>query len=201
MVDIKHSFVHVSTEAHAILVEKSSKFYASAYYFEEANRLKYFLDKTKANHPKASHYCFAYILDSGTFRANDDGEPSGTAGKPILNAILAKKLNYTLVIVARYFGGTLLGVPGLIHSYHGSAMLVLGQANIIEKFYCKKYLISYSFDQIQAVQKIIKQFNINILHQDFTNIFVLTVEVKTIDQLAFLTAIKQHFQIEVTLLA
>src|ERR1700749_2950277 len=99
--------------------DRGSKFIAYAYPIESADDFKIHLQKLKKEHPKAEHHCFAYRIgtDGNTYRVNDDGEPSGSAGKPILGQLDSKEVTNVAVIVVRYFGGALLGVPGLINSY------------------------------------------------------------------------------------
>src|SRR5688572_2728376 len=103
--------------------DRSSRFLAYAYPLSNAEAFKKQMKSIRAEHPKAAHHCFAYRLgtDGNQFRVGDDGEPSGTAGKPILGQLDSRKLINTLVVVVRYFGGTLLGVPGLILAYKTSA--------------------------------------------------------------------------------
>ena len=105
--------------AEGIFRDKGSKFIAYAYPFKDEANLKDIIADLKSQHPKARHHCYAYRLspDRSVFRVNDDGEPSGTAGRPILNVLLSMDVTNILVVVVRYFGGTLLGVPGLINAY------------------------------------------------------------------------------------
>ena len=115
--------------------DKGSRFLAFAYPVLTAEQVKKHVDDLRQEHHKARHWCYAYRLgvDGNQFRANDDGEPSGSAGRPILGQIDSFELTDVLVVVVRYFGGTLLGVPGLIHAYKTSTQMVLENAQIIEK--------------------------------------------------------------------
>ena len=115
--------------------DRGSKFIAYAFPIQSVADFKTKLDEIRKEHPKATHHCFAYRLgtDGNNFRVNDDGEPSGTAGRPILGQIDSKNLTDLLVIVVRYFGGTLLGVAGLINAYKSSAALVLQLTPVISK--------------------------------------------------------------------
>src|SRR5580700_3591355 len=115
--------------------DRGSKFLAFAYPVNTETELKTALALLKAEHPKANHHCWALRLgiDRSVFRLNDDGEPSGTAGRPILNTLFSRDLTNLVVIVVRYFGGTLLGVPGLINAYKSATEDALKQAIIIEK--------------------------------------------------------------------
>src|SRR5690349_11582622 len=120
-----HFYNTIERPAVAELKERGSRFIAYAYPVSTVEAVKKQLESLKKEHPKANHHCFAYRLglDNNVFRVSDDGEPSGTAGKPILGQIDSKQLTDTLIIVVRYFGGTLLGVPGLIHAYKSAAVM------------------------------------------------------------------------------
>lgn len=123
----------------------------------------------KKEHPTANHHCYAYILgaDKQNARANDDGEPSYTAGKPILGQIQSHNLTNVLLVVVRYFGGTLLGVSGLINAYKTSAADVIKSASIIEKQILFKYEIKFPYIQLNDVMKLLKQLDCQIQQQQF----------------------------------
>jgi len=114
--------------------DKGSKFVAYSYPFTDENKLKDILSDINSMHPKARHHCYAYRLgmDRSVFRINDDNEPAGSAGRPILNTLLSNDLTNILVIVVRYFGGTLLGIPGLINAYKAATQESINNAEIIE---------------------------------------------------------------------
>ncbi len=126
------------------------------------------LQAFKKEHPKAVHHCFAYRIgtDGNNFRVSDDGEPSGTAGKPILAQLDSKKIVNAAVVVVRYFGGTLLGVPGLIHAYKTATALALQLTPIIIKQIEKKYTLEFDYTQMNAVITVIKKFNCTIVEQE-----------------------------------
>lgn len=128
-----------------------------------------FLDRIKKEHPKARHYCYAWRIgtDGNRFRANDDGEPSGTAGRPILGQIDSFGLTNVAIIVVRYFGGTLLGTSGLIHAYRESAAQALKNAQIIEKIVEDFFDIYFSYDKMPDVMTAIKKINAPIIEQHF----------------------------------
>ena len=148
--------------------DRGSKFLAYAFHIKTTNDFKEHLKELKKEHPKAVHHCFAYRLglDGNNFRVNDDGEPSGTAGKPILAQIDSKSLTDILVVVVRYFGGTLLGVPGLINAYKTVTALVLQLTPIIQKQVEKIYRLDFGYTQINEVMIIIKQFNCTVIQQE-----------------------------------
>ncbi|MFT3702435.1 MAG: YigZ family protein [Agriterribacter sp.] len=148
--------------------DKGSKFLAFAYPVSSAEDCKQHLDALKKLHPKASHYCFAYRigLDGNTHRVNDDGEPSGTAGKPIFGLIESRTLTDVLIVVVRYFGGTLLGVPGLINAYRSAAALVLQTTPVIQKAVERNYQLHFDYTMMNDIMMVIKQYNCTILHQE-----------------------------------
>lgn len=147
--------------------DRGSKFHAHAYPVKTAEDFKKQLQHLKKEHPKAVHHCFAYRLglDGNNFRVSDDGEPAGTAGKPILGQIDGKELTNTLVVVVRYFGGTLLGVPGLINAYKSSTAMALQLTPIIQKQVLINYHLEFDYTQMNEVMIIIKQFGCEIIEQ------------------------------------
>ncbi len=148
--------------------DRGSKFIAFAFPIETADDFKQQLQLLKKEHPKAVHHCFAYRIgtDGNNFRSSDDGEPSGTAGKPMLGQIDSKELTNVAVIVVRYWGGTLLGVPGLINAYKASAAMALQVTPIVQKQVELLYSIEFDYTQMNDVMMILKQFNCNVLAQE-----------------------------------
>jgi len=148
--------------------DRGSKFIAFAFPIESADDFKKQLQALKKEHPKAAHHCFAYRIgtDGNQFRQTDDGEPAGTAGKPILGQIDSKQLTNVLVVVVRYFGGTLLGVPGLINAYKTAASLALQVTPVVRKPIEKKYLIEFDYTRVNEVMTILKQFSCTIIGQE-----------------------------------
>ena len=148
--------------------DRGSKFIAYAFPIETAADFKKQLQNLKKEHPKAVHHCFAYRIgtDGNNFRSSDDGEPSGTAGKPILGQIDSKELINVAVIVVRYWGGTLLGVPGLINAYKASAAMALQVTPIVQKQVEILYSIEFDYTQMNDVMMILKQFNCNVITQE-----------------------------------
>jgi uncharacterized YigZ family protein len=148
--------------------DRGSKFIAYAFPIETADDFKKQLQSLKKEHPKAVHHCFAYRIgtDGNSFRSSDDGEPSGTAGKPMLGQIDSKELTNLAVIVVRYWGGTLLGVPGLINAYKTAVSLALQVTPIIQKQVETVYSIEFDYTQMNEVMIILKQFNCSIITQE-----------------------------------
>ncbi|WP_223585199.1 IMPACT family protein [Sphingobacterium sp. GVS05A] len=163
-----------------IFRDKGSKFIAYAFPFKSEEKLKDVLQEVKSLHPKARHHCWAYRLtpDRNVFRINDDGEPSGTAGRPILNALLSADITNIIVVVVRYFGGTLLGVPGLINAYKSATQDALDQAQIIELTVNDSYGLTFDYLNMNDVMRIIKEEGLEIEKQEFDNNCYLEFEVR-----------------------
>lgn len=148
--------------------DRGSKFIAYAYPITDVNDFKEKLAALKKEHPKAVHHCFAYRLglDGNTFRVSDDGEPSGTAGRPILGQIDSKQATNILIVVVRYFGGTLLGVPGLINAYKMVSSMVLQVTAVVPKPILISYRVQFDYTQMNDVMKLVKQFECTVLKQE-----------------------------------
>ena len=159
------SYFAIISPSEGILKERGSKFLAYAYPVKSESEIKSRLIALKKEHPSANHQCYAWRLgaDKATYRANDDGEPSNTAGKPILTQIQAHDLTNILIIVVRYFGGTLLGVNGLINAYKDAARLALENTTIIEEFIMFEYKVEFDFDAMSSVMRLLKEYNAKIL--------------------------------------
>lgn len=161
----------IKTPSEGLFKDRGSKFLAYAYPIEHENEVKPLVENLKKEHFKAVHHCYAYRLglDRSNFRVNDDGEPSGTAGKPILNTLLSQEITNILVVVVRYFGGTLLGVPGLINAYKSATVEALAVAEIYEKTVNDVYNVSFDFVQMNDVMKVVKEFSLKIRNQIYDN--------------------------------
>ena len=148
--------------------DRGSKFIGMAYPVNDVVTFKLALAEVKRLHPKASHYCFAYRFgtDGSIYRVADAGEPSGTAGRPILGQIDSKGLTNVLVIVVRYFGGTLLGVPGLINAYKSTASMSLQLTPIIRKPIETIFELQFDYTVSNDVIRVLKKFNCNMVKQD-----------------------------------
>lgn len=148
--------------------DRGSKFIAYACPIADVSGFKENLAVVKKEHPKATHHCFAYRLglDGNNFRVNDDGEPSGSAGRPILGQIDSKQVTNVLIIVVRYFGGTLLGVPGLINAYKTAAALALQVTPIVQKSVEVNCSLQFDYTLMNDVMTIVKQYNCIVLSQE-----------------------------------
>jgi len=147
--------------------DRGSKFLAYAYPAKDIDACKKILAQIKKEHGKAVHYCMAYRLgvDGLTYRVSDDGEPAGSAGRPILGQIDSKGLTNVIVVVVRYFGGTLLGIPGLINAYKTSTALALQLSPIIKKPIEIPYVLSFDYHQMNEVMQLVKHYNCSVVEQ------------------------------------
>lgn len=170
----------IARPAEGLFRDKGSKFLAFAYPVRSESEAKTYLDALRKVHPKANHHCYAYRLglDKNNYRASDDGEPGGTAGRPILNTLYSHELTNILVVVVRYFGGTLLGVPGLINAYKSSTVEVLSVAEVIEKTVNERYRIVFGFERMNDVMKIVKDMQLTVLGQTYDNECTLRIELR-----------------------
>ncbi len=151
----------IATSSHGIYREKGSRFVASAYPVSDQEQIKHIIAETRKKHFDARHHCYAYMLghERLIWRTNDDGEPSGTAGKPILGQINSYGLTNILIIVSRYFGGTLLGVSGLINAYRSAASAAINNTGIIEKTIQEYYELHFPYEVTNDVMRVIREEN------------------------------------------
>jgi uncharacterized YigZ family protein len=154
--------------------DRGSRFLAYAYPIRSETEVKRLVEALRQQHSKAAHHCYAYRLGLGKdhYRVNDDGEPSGTAGRPILNTIYSHDTPGTpftnvLIVVVRYFGGTLLGVPGLINAYKSATVDALQNARFETRTVDEQYRIRFNFEQMNNVMRIVKEQQLTVLSQSF----------------------------------
>jgi uncharacterized YigZ family protein len=174
------SYLTIQSPTEGHYKEKGSKFIAFAYPVVSESDIKLHIDFLKKKHFDARHHCFAWRLgtDKNKFRAFDDGEPNHSAGDPILGQIRSKTLTNVLVVVVRYFGGVKLGVGGLINAYRAASEDALNNAIVIEKEVVEKLGITYSYSSTPEIMRMVKEFSLAIVDQDFKNDCALAVEVK-----------------------
>ncbi len=159
----------IATPSEGIYKEKGSKFISYAYPVYSEDEIKEHVSALKEKYYDARHHCFAWQLgtDGLKYRANDDGEPSGTAGKPIHGQLRSHELTNILVVVVRYFGGTKLGVPGLIHAYKEATIDAINNTTIVEKTVNDIYAINFDYLAMNDVMKIVKDENLQLINQKF----------------------------------
>ena len=160
--EIDDTYTTLDHTGEGLYKEKGSKFIASAFVVESEDDVKAALIESKKKYHDARHHCYAYIIgaDKSTSRSNDDDEPAGTAGKPILNQILSKGVTNTCVIVVRYFGGTKLGVSGLINAYKTASRDALDNAGIVNKIVNIYYSIDFPYSVTNEVSRILKEVGV-----------------------------------------
>ena len=174
------SYKTISTISEGIFRDKGSKFIGYAYPIISETEIKDIINKLRTEHAKARHFCWAIRLttDRNVFKLNDDGEPSGTAGRPILNTLLSADVTNILVVVVRYFGGTLLGVPGLINAYKTATVEALNANEIITKTVNDVYQINFDYLMMNQVMRIIKDEHLEIINQIFDTNCSIKFEVR-----------------------
>ena len=185
--EIKDTYTTIAKATEEILFkEKSSKFFGYAFPIQSEEEVKPIIDQLRKLHPHAVHYCYAYQIGTEkiSYRANDDGEPSNTAGAPIYGQIQSFGLTNVLLVVVRIFGGTKLGVGGLISAYKTTAQLVLEEAEIIEKTIDISFLISFDYKNMNKVMRVIKEKKLDIVTQTMeleedSGIALGKIEIKT----------------------
>lgn len=174
-----YTYLTIEQSVNSLYKEKGSKFYGFAYPVKNEDDIRSHLDALREIHPKATHHCYAWRLglDRNHYRANDDGEPAGTAGKPILGQIDSLKITNCLVVSVRYFGGTKLGVSGLISAYKGSARETLELATIREYQLYKNFEIRSDYETLNKAYQWIQHHEGNILDQDMMTDCIMKVEI------------------------
>lgn len=167
-----------------LLKEKGSKFIGFAFPVNNEQELKTALDKIRNEHPKATHHCYAFRmgLNGEQYRANDDGEPSGSAGLPIFNQLLAHEITNVLVISVRYYGGTKLGVSGLVKAYKESAKMTLEEAVIVTRELEEEIIIRFNFSQQNTIFTLLSKYEAKIIHFDALERAVITARIKIKDR-------------------
>ena len=159
---LKDTYKSIAAPSEGLYKDNGSRFIALAYPVESEEEVKEFVDRARKEYHDARHHCYAYRigLDGSKWRANDDGEPSGSAGRPILGQIDSFGLSDVLVIVVRYFGGIKLGIPGLIRAYKSSTADALANSDVIEKIAGKWYSLVFPYGSMPSVMKIIKDLDL-----------------------------------------
>ena len=169
----------ISAPSEGLFKDRGSKFIGYAFPVSSDSEIKPIIHTLQSEHSKARHFCWALRLtsDRSIFRLNDDGEPSGSAGRPILNTLLSKDLTNILVVVVRYFGGTLLGVPGLINAYKTATLEAINAAEIIERTVNDVYLLKFDYLHLNEVMTVLKDENLTYQNQNFDNDCSLEISV------------------------
>ncbi|HPA86865.1 MAG TPA: YigZ family protein [Bacteroidales bacterium] len=177
---IPDTYLTVKSFTQGLYKEKGSRFISFVWPVSDEEEIRSILENTRKEHHSARHHCYAWVLgpQRDHFRANDDGEPSGSAGKPILGQINSRNLTNILIVVVRYFGGKLLGVSGLINAYRSAAASALGNAGIVECQIREKLGLIFPYASLNDVMRIIKEEEITISEQRFELECSMTVSVR-----------------------
>lgn len=167
--NIKDTYSSIAAPSRGLFKDNGSRFIAFAYPVETEAQIKEIVASLKKEYHDARHHCYAYRLGykADVFRANDDGEPSGSAGRPILGQIDSRGLSDVLVVVVRYFGGIKLGIPGLIRAYKTSSDDALSQAEVVEKIAAVNYRVEFGYLAMNFVMKVLKDMKIEAGDQQF----------------------------------
>ena len=183
----------IAGPSEGIYREKGSKFIALAFPVESEAEVKEKLAEIQKQYFDARHHCYSYILgpNKDAYRLNDNGEPSGTAGRPIHGQLLSKDLTNTLVIVVRYFGGIKLGVSGLINAYKTAAKDALDHATIIEKTVDETYKVSFDYSVMNSVMQLLKDPYVSILGQGYEDRYLITFKIRRREADRIVTALKK----------
>lgn len=186
------SYRTIAEPAESLFKEKASKFFGLAFPVENEEEVKRILEQTRKKYFDSRHVCFAYVLgaDKTYYKLSDAGEPSNTAGKPILGQIRAFDLTNILVIVVRYFGGTKLGVGGLIQAYKQSAFETLEKAIVIEKEIKAAYTITCTYEKLSALLKEVKKYRAEVRENIQTMDCVLKIEIPLEQEQNFVSAVQ-----------
>lgn len=162
------SFLTISQESSGLFKDRSSKFHFYAFPVKTEEDVKKYVLGLRKTHYDARHHCFAYVLgrNADHFRAVDDGEPNHSAGDPILGQIRSFQITNTLIVVVRYFGGTKLGMSGLINAYKTSAQMALEGNEIIREFIFEEVRIKFLYPKMNEVMKLVKQWDLQIIDQE-----------------------------------
>lgn len=190
----------VSAPSEGIFKDKGSRFLAFLYPVKNEEEIRELLQKIKKEHYNARHHCYAWRLgkEEIRFRANDDGEPSSTAGKPILGQLVSKELTQVLLVVVRYFGGILLGTGGLIHAYREAAADAIRNASIETRLIEEEFQLNFNYSELNAVMQIIKNENLTQTSVNLTEKCKITFSVRKSDIERILSLFRNIYGVEIS---
>lgn len=196
------SYRTIKTQGYGEYKERGSRFIAYTFKVHDEEQCKEIIQQVKKEHPQAAHHCYAYVLGLAgeTKRFNDDREPANTAGRPILRAITSQQLTRTLVVVVRYFGGKLLGIPGLIEAYEGAALVALQNSETEEVAIQEMLEITASYEHENDIFRLVKQFDVKVLTHHHGEKVTVRISIRKSHADAFLGAIKLNYHLTVKFL-
>lgn len=197
--DNRDFFYTIEKESLAEFKDRGSRFLAYAFPIRSVDDFKIRLQQLKEEHPKAVHHCFAYRLgtDGNLFRSSDDGEPSGSAGRPILGQIDSRELVDMAVVVVRYFGGTLLGVPGLINAYKNSTAMALQTVPLVQRAIVVPYRLQFDYTQMNPVMTLLKQCGCQVIKNEIQLFCMMEVNIPRNRETELLYKLKDLYTVEV----
>ncbi|MFO7872929.1 MAG: YigZ family protein [Bacteroidales bacterium] len=192
----------IKSSSKGLFKDKGSKFIALAYPANTVDEAEQWLVQVKNEYHDARHHCYAYAIgfNRESYRMNDDGEPSGTAGKPIYGQILSHDLTNVIIVVVRYFGGTKLGVRGLINAYKGSSREALSNGTIVQKTIRNHYRVSFNYPAMNDVMRIMKEYDLPQLSHDFAMSCSLDFSVRLREAEDVIARLEQIPDVQTTLL-
>ena len=196
--EIKDTYRSIARRSEGLFKDNGSRFIALAYPVEAEEQVKEIVSSLRKEYHDARHHCYAYRLglDGSRFRSNDDGEPSGSAGRQILGQIDSLGLSDILLVVVRYFGGIKLGIPGLIRAYKSSSADALSNAEIVEKIAGKQFRISFDYLEMNSVKKVLKELGIPTFDEEYSQQCSLRARVRLSSEEEFLRRIAPAAKIE-----
>lgn len=200
MTEEKDAFKTISEPTEEVLYkEKNSKFFGYAFPVKKEEEVKEIIDQLKKQHYSARHWCYAFQLgtDPVYYRANDDGEPSNTAGAPIYGQIQSFDVTDILIVVVRYFGGVKLGVGGLITAYRAAAQMALENADIIECTIDKKFKVRFDYKDMNHVMRVIKERNLNLVQQKMEMTCEIELSIRKSEYVQALEAFVPYYEVKI----
>jgi uncharacterized YigZ family protein len=193
------NYYEIETESEGLFKDKGSKFIARAFPIYHEEEVKPILEKLRKEYYDARHHCYAYILnpDKSAYRTNDDGEPSGSAGKPIYGQLLSHDLTNIIVVVIRYFGGTKLGIPGLINAYKSATKDAIENTNIIKKTVKDVYSLKFEYPLMNVVMRFVKDEDLETIKNVFEISCYMEVAVRKSESERILEQMKNIYGLEI----
>ena len=198
--EVKDTYKTIKSPVENVLFkDKNSKFYGYAYPVSNEEEIKQHIEALKKEHHSARHWCYSYQIgtENIVYRANDDGEPSNSAGMPIYGQIQSFEVTNILIVIVRYFGGVKLGVGGLINAYKTTAQLTLEASKIVEKTININYQISFDYKNMNTVMRIIKEKNLNIINQKLELDCKITISVRKKEATSTFEIFENLYEIEI----
>ncbi|MGC8864736.1 MAG: IMPACT family protein [Bacteroidales bacterium] len=196
-------FLTLASTSEAVYKVKASKFLAFAWSVESENEIKGLLQNLKLKFPDADHHCFAWRLGPGKdkYRYYDDGEPSGTAGRPIFGQILSRNLTNVLVVVVRYFGGTKLGTAGLIDAYKTAAAMALDAAPLVNRSLKFRVKLRFSYQLTSRVMRLVKEWNAEVVSTSYDQVCEMIISLDVTLRSRVMESLRETYGLEVDELA